>query len=150
MGGKTIEMSFRTNAKRVFEASKLAIASLGYTVLASDAESKIISFNTGRSMNSWAGQDLTATMIEAGGVTRVIVGGSIAKGGNPLGGGSQLFAWGEKEALSKKFLATLGEALSSLPAGTEDSANKVCPECAEEVKFAAVKCRFCGHQFQSE
>jgi Uncharacterised protein family UPF0547/Superinfection immunity protein len=26
---------------------------------------------------------------------------------------------------------------------------KACPDCAETVKAAAKKCRFCGHQFQS-
>lgn len=27
------------------------------------------------------------------------------------------------------------------------AATKTCPQCAEEVKTAAVVCRFCGHQF---
>ena len=30
------------------------------------------------------------------------------------------------------------------------SEGKLCPDCAETVKEAAIKCRFCGHQFDSE
>ena len=147
MGGKTVETVFEADAKRVFEAARMAIASLGYTVLSADQNSKFLSFNTGRSMKSWAGQDLTATMIESGSSTTVIVGGSIAKGGNPFGGGSQIAAWGEKDALSRKFLQEIEACLPKVPAIDNASIHKVCPECAEEVKIAAVKCRFCGYQF---
>lgn len=33
---------------------------------------------------------------------------------------------------------------------TTGPASKVCPDCAEEVKAAARKCRFCGYRFDSE
>ena len=31
-----------------------------------------------------------------------------------------------------------------------ESETKICPDCAEEIKSAARKCRFCGHEFQAE
>jgi hypothetical protein len=37
----------------------------------------------------------------------------------------------------------------SAPAAQTASEFKTCPDCAEEVRFAARKCRFCGHMFQS-
>lgn len=147
MGGKTIEAEFEASTKRVFEAAKLVVANFGYSILQSDMSSGTISFNTGRSFKSWAGQDLTATLVGDSQNTKVIVGGSIAKGGNPLGGGSQLMAWGEKEDLSKKFLAALEETLPSIPDLGSSSETKQCPDCAEDVKLAASKCRFCGHVF---
>lgn len=59
-------------------------------------------------MKSFAGQDLTATLIDEGnGKTQVIVGGTLARHGTTM----QLGAWGEKKALSKKWLAQLGECL---------------------------------------
>lgn len=125
MGGKTIEGTFDATPARTFEACRSAVANLGYTVLTASRDSMTISFNTGRSMKSWGGQDLTASLFAAGGKTRVVVGGSLAKGGSALtGGGAQLGAWGEKKALSNKFideirrvLPSIAEPASSTPAG---------------------------------
>ena len=79
MGGKTIERTFPASSEDVYEAARRAVAELGYSVLHSDAAAKAISFNTGRSMKSWAGQDLTATVFASDdGSARVVVGGSLA------------------------------------------------------------------------
>jgi hypothetical protein len=147
MGGKTIEAKFDADAGRVFDAAKLTAASLGYTIFNSDKQSGTLTFNTGRSMKSWAGQDLTATLMQVGGYTRVIVGGSIAEGGNPFGGG-QLVSWGEKDALSRKFLEALEANLPKVAISSAAPDSKVCPDCAEEVKAAAKKCRFCDYIFE--
>ena len=114
MGGKTTEAEFAVSPSRVFMACKRAVAELGYAVVHTDSEAMILSFNTGRSMKSWAGQDLSASVIAGGGTTRGVVGGSLAKGGNPFGSG-QVAAWGEKSALSRKFLLTVGRVLPTVP-----------------------------------
>lgn len=84
---------------------------MGYSIQHTDAASKVLSFNTGRSMSSWAGQDLSMTLVADGsGGTVMSMGGSLGKGGNPFGGG-QAFAWGEKGRLIDKFAVTVKEIL---------------------------------------
>ena len=45
----------------------------------------------------------------------------------------------------------LDSSRQALPAGNDASAEetKACPDCAENVKFAARKCRFCGFRFDT-
>jgi hypothetical protein len=43
--------------------------------------------------------------------------------------------------------ATMPAAASPAPTATPEF--KTCPDCAEEVRFAARKCRFCGYMFES-
>ena len=86
-----------------------ATARLGYATLEARPEVGILTFNTGRSMKSWAGQDMTATVIDAGGgKTQVILGGTLARHGAQL----QVVAWGEKKSVANKFLAELRECVS--------------------------------------
>lgn len=115
MGGKTVERVYPGTTGRVFEACRRAVADLGYTMLAIHPEALTLSFNTGRSMKSWNGQDLSASIFSEQNGSRVVVGGTLAKGGTALtGGGSQLFAWGEKRALSDTFLARVASILPSI------------------------------------
>ena len=115
MAGKTIDRKVAASAVRAFEACRRATAELGYSITDVSKESLTISFNTGRSMKTWGGQDLTASLFDEGDSTLIVVGGSLGKGGSALtGGGSQLFAWGEKKTLSLKFLDTVEALLPSI------------------------------------
>lgn len=115
MAGKTIDRKVAASTVRAFEACRRATAELGYSITDVSKESLTISFNTGRSMKTWGGQDLTASLFDEGDSTLIVVGGSLGKGGSALtGGGSQLLAWGEKKTLSLKFLDTVEAVLPSI------------------------------------
>lgn len=114
MAGKTESGTFDASAERVWQAALHVVSNSGYTMLHSDKGSWIMSFNTGRSMSSWGGQDLSLALTAAGSETTVTMGGALARGGMP-GGGSQLFAWGEKGRLIEEFLDALHETLPSIP-----------------------------------
>lgn len=115
MGGKTERYEFEASPERLWAAAIQSVGTLGYTVIMSDSTSKIVSFNTGRSMKSWGGQDLSATVTTGSRGASLIMGGSLARGGGPMGGGSQLASWGEKGALIKKFAGAVAAALPSVP-----------------------------------
>jgi hypothetical protein len=109
LAGEAFEAVFDAPRDAVYAAAVETSARFGYTTLEARPEAGILSFNTGRSMKSWAGQDMTVTVVDAGaGRTKVIVGGTLAR----LGATLQLGAWGEKKTLANKFLAELTVAVS--------------------------------------
>jgi hypothetical protein len=124
LGGKTIERVYDYPTTAVFDAARKSVARLGYTVLHTDSAALTISFNTGRSMSSWAGQDLTATVLAEGPGSRVVVGGSLATRGSPFGGGSQIGSWAEKGRLSNKFLDEIPNHIILKYSGTTNSAEE--------------------------
>jgi|688.fasta_scaffold200461_3 hypothetical protein len=67
--------------------------------------------------------------------------GQLKEGGMPV-------AVEEIEA-AKEFTLALSAAVSAnaIEEPERDPDVKVCPDCAEEVKYAARKCRYCGHEF---
>lgn len=99
---KTVNRDFAASPSTVLVACRQAVAQLGYTFIASDDAGHVITFNTGRSLKSWAGQDLQASVLALDGNSQVVVGGTIARRGGLSG--IQLIAWGEKANLSRKFL----------------------------------------------
>ena len=121
MGGKTQEFEFEASPERLWSSVIQCVGTSGYTIIMSDAQSHVVSFNTGRSMKSWAGQDLTATVTPTKDGARLVMGGSLGRGGNPLGGGSQLGAWGEKNALIGKFFEAVRRTLPDVPEPTSST-----------------------------
>jgi hypothetical protein len=114
MMAKAEERTYDAAPDRVYSAAIKAIADLGYSVRSSDSPSRIVSFNTGMSWRSWSGQDMTVSVIEQAGGTRVTLTGGLAKKGTIITGG-QLVAWGEKGTVSRRFLEALDRAVASTP-----------------------------------
>jgi putative oligomerization/nucleic acid binding protein len=121
MGGKTEQFQFEASRERLWATVVQCIGTSGYTVIMSDAQSGIVSFNTGRSMKSWGGQDLSATVAGDSESSTLIMGGSLARGGNPFGGGSQVASWGEKGTLIRRFAESVAEALPGVPVPVSSS-----------------------------
>lgn len=155
MGGKSVQFNFNASGGRVWAAALQVVSQLGYTVVHTDGVARVLSFNTGRSMSSWAGQDLSMTLVPDGHAGTVMtVGGSLGKGGNPFGGG-QAFAWGEKGRLIDKFAATVKEIVPRIaepqapaPAGGASVADELAKLASlrdsgvlSEDEFAAQKAR---------
>jgi len=114
MAGKTQAADFEAGTGRVWMALVRVVAELGYVTSSSDRASGSLSFNTGRSMKSWAGQDLNATVLPTGeGLSRIVIGGTIAR--TQAFGGSQVASWGEKKKLANKVLERVRECLPLIP-----------------------------------
>lgn len=112
MAKKPIEATYAASPARVFDACLAAVAQLGYTIQHSDKASHVLSFNTGRSMRSWGGQDVTAQLLgTADNGTRIVVAGRAAAGGMPGRGGTQVASWGELKKVARVFLKGVEAAL---------------------------------------
>lgn len=101
---------------RVFQAALRAIGELRYTITHSDSATRTVSFNTGMSLQSWAGQNMTLSIFPAGeGYSQVIGGGRRDQRGNPLGGGGQVVDFGEAKGILHKFFSALDAAFEVTP-----------------------------------
>ena len=82
---KTHEKLHVAERDRVWAAAIRTVGERGWTTSYTDAASGTLSFSTGMSMRTWAGQNMTATMVTASATeTRVILGGKREQKGNPL------------------------------------------------------------------
>jgi hypothetical protein len=160
MAKKAEQRAYAASPGRLYQAAIRAVSELGYTLLHSDAAAGVVSFNTGRSMKSWGGQDLSATVVPDGpSQSLMLVGGSLAKGGMPMGGGAQVGAWGEKGGLTRRFYETVEAILPQTPepasAGGGGDQESVATQIAKlaalrasgaltDSEFAAAKARLLG------
>jgi hypothetical protein len=113
---KAEERVYDTPAERLWQAARRAVSELGYSVTHTDSESRTISFNTGMSWKSWAGQDMTASVFdESPGRARIVLGGRRAQRGNIFGGGGQVYDWGERGKITRTYFDRLDRVLPEIP-----------------------------------
>ena len=106
---------FTASEDRLFKAAVQTAMALGYSVKHTDPSMRVIAFNTGMSMRSWAGQD-----------NGVIIGGTRTQ--LALGGVPQVFDWGERGKIVRMFLQKFKEIL---PRTAEAAAPIAAPTAAE-------------------
>ncbi len=100
--------SFRASERRLYAAALKAVSILGYSIQHTDGAAGVISFNTGFSMRSWAGQDMTVTVIAGmDGMNEVAVGGRRAQ--RSTFGEPQVFDWGERGKVTRQFFEAFYE-----------------------------------------
>jgi hypothetical protein len=99
MAGESIDQNFAAGREQVWDALRATIADLNYKDVREDPAAGTIEFRTGLSIWSWRGQEMTATVVDAGpsSTTLSLTGGLALK--------VQATSWGEKKRIAKKVLA---------------------------------------------
>lgn len=148
---KPTEKTYDATPRRLYDAALKAAASLGYSVSYTDNDSLILSFKTGMSMRSWSGQAMSASIFAEGNGAKLLLTGGLAKKGTVVTGG-QLVSWGEKGAITRRFLETVDrvlpetpEAASSVRGGAADELERLADlhskGALSDDEFAAAKAR---------
>lgn len=131
-------------------------AKLNYTISNADRESGLISFQTNSKEKRWDGV-ISVTVLPEGTGVEILTSSRTDKGGiyNPMGLSASA-SEGSRAIKSAQLLGTIKMEMDkfrkNLGVGTstsqaqESPATKACPYCAEEVKFAAIKCKHCGSE----
>ena len=103
---------FDASPDRLFKAAVQTAAALGYSVKHTDPTARVIAFNTGMSFRSWAGQDMSVSVVQGDGAKNgVVVGGNRAQLAGGILGAAQVYDWGEKGKITRDFLSKFREVL---------------------------------------
>src|SRR4051812_8640497 len=96
--------TYRRRMDQAFLATQKAVRDLGYKVDSIDKAAGLLNFKTGMSWKSWAGQEMTAMLIDNGdGSVDVSLTGRRSQTGVVL----QIYDWGEKGGIAKKVFAKI-------------------------------------------
>ncbi len=112
MAQQNAERTYPEPPQQIWQALFGVIHNQGsWQVLTQDPAAGTVTFNTGTSMSSFAGQDLTVRISDLGdGRSHVTVDGGIARRGLSS---FQVFSWGEKGRMVQAVLRRLDEALGA-------------------------------------
>ena len=96
---KTITFQYSTTVEKSVKALVAAVARLGYSITSADRENGLVTFETGLSLWSWAGQKVSAHVLEIdANRVQVTIGGTMKAHGAQL----QFFDWGEAKKIAKR------------------------------------------------
>jgi hypothetical protein len=104
---KPLVMQYDADFQRATKALAAVIARLGYTLKSIDKDNGLITFETGLSLNSLAGQSMSAHMLDAGKFIQITIGGTTKAHGAQM----QYFDWGESSNIATKVFKELDSAL---------------------------------------
>jgi hypothetical protein len=110
---KIYEFEFDAPPEQLFTETVSAVNALGFSIRRSEDTATSITFNTGPSIWSTAGQDMTATAqpLSPSSSKLVLTGKTAARGNEP-----QYGSWGERGRIAKGLAAKVREALLDQPA----------------------------------
>jgi hypothetical protein len=105
-----LKVRYKASRDKVIAAATAAISGLGYVLGAIDNQNGLISFETGMSMSSWAGQKMSVHVMDVGlEYVDVTIGGAMKTHGAQI----QLYDWNEAAQIGTKVFkqmdSTLGE-----------------------------------------
>lgn len=110
MAKEPVEQTFAATREQTWNALRAVIAELNYKDVVENPSAGTIEFRTGLSWSSWQGQQMTATVREAGpNATQVALTGGVALK-------VQVTSWGEKKRIASKVLAGIESKLAGAPA----------------------------------
>jgi hypothetical protein len=90
---------YRQPPEVVFNAVVKAVRDLGYKIDSMDRANGLLNFKTGMSMKSWAGQEMSAVILDNGnGTTELSLTGNRSQSGVII----QVYDWGEAKAIAGK------------------------------------------------
>ena len=99
---KLYEFEFDAPPEQLFDETVNAVSALGFSILRSEDTATSITFNTGASIWSTAGQDMTATALPLPPFSsKLVVSGKTA----PRGKEAQYGSWGERGRIAKGLAA---------------------------------------------
>lgn len=119
--GKPTVIEYTADFNKAVKAVTTVVARLGYTLGQVDKEFGIVTFETGMSINSWAGQKMSAQILDLEeGTAQITIGGNRKAHGAQL----QVYDWGEAGKISGKIFKELDGILGEgkVIQGSKDSA----------------------------
>ena len=105
---KTYEFEFAAPTEQLFTEALTAVRALGFSILHDEDETTSFTFNTGPSIWTTAGQDMTARAVALSpSSSKLVVSGKTARKGTE----AQYGSWGERGRIAKGLAAKVREGL---------------------------------------
>ena len=100
---KPVVMEYAADESKAIKAVTAVIARLGYTLKGVDQANGLVSFETGVSLSSWAGQSMSVHVMDVGDSVRITIGGTMKAHGAQV----QVYDWGEAAKIAGKVFEQL-------------------------------------------
>jgi hypothetical protein len=105
---KSVISKYKSNTPQTINALMTTIARSGYTLGSVDKENGLITFETGKSMSSWAGQSMSVLVVDVDDeFVEITINGTMKSHGDQL----QVYDWGEAAKIAKNIFLELDKVL---------------------------------------